>query len=481
MIRCDMCGMDVPAGAPGRCFLGHLLPGASAVVSPPSPAPAAEPLGHQQYVMPVIQPPAAEPAPTVSDSLPPAPLVAPAPLVSPAPLVAPVSPAPLVAPAASAPAMPMGLRPLGGAPQAQAPSAPPAAPEADLSLEAGPRMPSVAPTQTFAPVQGTAALDPALYAEPAPAPAPQEIFVVSSGGGERRRVSKPIVFALVALVAGVAAFGGYKLLGGSAEAANPRLARLPRTAVNAQGGLHRAFVVNQSSQYTLSLRMRTTLTGEGGGQTVNGSGEVGFTERILSANADGSTTLRYTFDRVSFKVDGGQSSGIAPGKSLTVVIAPDGSVKSVQGDTGGMDASFFEFLAPTLPKNPTVGARWKRKDTRSLSVGKPIVVSSNFELVKLDATSAVVRSESEVPFTFAGTARELGIPDLPPNATVEMRGRILGGGEQTLDRATGRTTSADGSGSVTMAIFVDGKQISRLAVSVEMTLRAGGQTSPAAA
>lgn len=473
MIRCDMCGMDVPAGAPGRCFLGHLLPGASAVVTPPSPAPVAEPLGHQQYVMPVIQPPAAEPAPTVSDSLPSAPLVSPAALVAPVPL------APPVAPTAPAPAMPMGLRPLGGAPQAQVPSAPPVAPDVDLSLEAGPRMPSVAPTQTFAPVQGTAALDPALYAEPAPAP--QEIFVVSSSGGERKRVSKPIVFALVALVAGVAAFGGYKLLGGGAEAANPPLARLPRPAVKAQGGLHRAFVVNESSQYTLSLRMRTTLTGDGEGQTVNGSGEIGFTERILSANPDGSTTLRYTFDRVSFKVDGGQSSGIAPGKSLTVVIAPNGSVKSVQGDTGGMDASFFEFLAPTLPKNPAVGARWKRKDTRSLNVGKPIVVSSNFELVKLDANSAVVRSESEAPFAFEGTARELGIPDLPPNATVEMRGRILGGGERTLDRATGRTTSADGSGSVTMAMFVDGKQISRLAVSVEMTLRAGGQTSPAAA
>lgn len=558
MVRCEMCGMQVPAGPNGKCFLGHVLPdgvAASApptVAVPPAPVPSAPPSASDGAVS--VPPSAVASSPAAADLSPPPvagpdgapfrssvssdliaevvaevqsdpiaasppadpvdlpaftapkplgepssamPFTAPRPLGSPAPAMptttAPPAPAPLSAPPAPLAAPPAA--PLNGppapAPHAASPlNGAPIQPGEPLSTPASqPAVPSPAAPSAFASnpaaglTQGTAALavEPGLLH----APSHGDMFVVSGGSGAQRRApNKMLLLVLVVALLGGAAFAG-KSLFLTGEAGNDGVGGgVAQAAAAEAGSLTRAFVAEESHRYRMTATIQTMMGKGSESESFDADIEMLFTETVASNAEDGSTTLRYVFDSAVMRA-GGQEVDVPfrPGMGMEVTVGPNGKVSEVQPIGGGdlpVDSSFYEMLAPVMPPGAKPGSRWSRVDSPSLPNVGQIEVKTSFHYVKDEGANAIIDSASEAPISLTMNADQLEGAAAALGGTFEMRGRLLSNGRQVVEKATGRTLSADADMAMTFAFLQNGEEAGRMAMKVKFSIGPAGVSKKAA-
>ncbi|HEX9696946.1 MAG TPA: hypothetical protein VGB64_11620 [Actinomycetota bacterium] len=498
MVRCDMCGMEVPAGPNGKCFLGHALPGGIAVTpvaTVPAPAPLPQPVPAAVVSAPMGEPVAPQPdtvfAPAAQASAFPT-------SISPDLIAAAVAEA--EGPAAQPPAATSGFtapRPLGdaqtgftppqplGAPATSIPSMPSTqpAPLSSVPMPVAPPPMVASPTPLAMPAaaaqlpttHGTAALavDPAVAVAVTP-PAPAgDLFIVSSGS-EKRAPNKTLLLVLVFAMLGGAAFAAKSFLAGGGDAATGAAGNAP-AHVREAGSLTRAFVADETNRYLVTADITTSFREGTESKTFAATMNMTFSERVVGRAEDGSTKIRYTFDSATVNAEGRQVAvPIPPGTGVEVLVGPDGKVRSAEQIGGGElpmdDNSFHGMLAPVLPPGVKPGDRWTRVDNLSLPTVGDMKVTSVFHYAKDEGPNAVVDSSSEVPFSLSMGAEQLGELAGGSAGPVEMRGRLLAKGRQTVEKATGRTVAAEMDMTMTFAIFESGAEAGRMAMKMKMKL-----------
>lgn len=558
MVRCDMCGMEVPVGPNGTCFLGHRLPeavaaSAVAAATPPAPQVTAEPLPQPAPAtvdvaapMPiaVAEPTMAEPAiaadtlsyptsispdliaaaiaevekPRQPESMPvteapamtpPRPLGSPPPaegassLPAPRPLGSPAPAVPAVAQEQNVPAAPAAFtppRPLGAAPlmQATEPPVPPPAVVAPVPVVTPPAVfpvnavPSgdfgvAASSASFStpslPTSGNVALAEASPVANPAAPPVADMFVVNSPAAPK---SKLIVLIAAGVALIVAAVGlktfAFKSQSQPAGAEPGPVQRQAQTLV-------RAFTVGESHRYEVHATMATTLTGDGGSMDSEAVFDAQLTESILNRTQDGTTTARYSLDRMKITVDGQtMAAPHSPGAGVVVTVDKNGRVIGVKQDSGGgipmqADLSFHEMFAPVLPPGVRPGDRWTRVDQMNVpGLPEPVKATSRFHLKSVKDGKGTLESSTEVPVNVTIPVAEVSeLFGQASGGEVTMRGRFLGTGSQIVDLASGRSLSASGDMAVTLAFFRGDTQMARMTMKIAMTVReAGGVSSTAA-
>ncbi|MHB8513110.1 MAG: hypothetical protein ACYDCC_13135 [Actinomycetota bacterium] len=439
MIQCEMCGMEVPMGGNGRCFIGHLQPGAQGVAVPAvAPAPA------QSFAASTV---AFEPEPPRSglfEKEAPHEIAA---ALQEFEATRPIDP----------PSQPM-LQPLAPL-MPQVSETQPAAPApfaAQSQPFVVPSSPVVAPSMPVTPaasIVGTSVLAPAPLESVAPAHATPDLFLVGGEAKPPRKLNKSLIIMLaVAVVGSVGVFVTRGMVNGSSQTAAAQSKMISSATL-----LH-TFTPGESHNYHLSMFMRMSADIGGTKHMVGEKIDMDFTERVLSRSTDGSTTLAFIFNELRATRDG-QSLPIpiAQGASVEMRLSSNGTVLSTtshglpSSSQSSVGDSFYSGLEPLLPPNAHVGSEWVSSKTTNLpSLSGPLTITNHYTLTREDSAQAFVHVDSEGLVNSTIRVPQLTAGSLPQEP--QMHGRVLGSGDEVVDRSTGRVLQQNARAVTTVAI-----------------------------
>jgi hypothetical protein len=322
---------------------------------------------------------------------------------------------------------------------------------------------------SFAPAHPEVAGSAALATDVAPAHEQprRELFLVGAGGA-RLRLPRHAVLALVGVLVVAAGFAGMKMLAGGSSPA-PQAAPAPVTP--RAPALVRLFTAGESTTYGLKMNMHTTVTALGHVQPVD--------EKVLSKAADGTTTLRYLVTNGVASVAGRTIE--IPASSIDVVVAPNGSIRTIMGlasATSGSGASVVSFLAPVLPAHVAAGMTWVRHDSQPIPlIGGALRSTSVYKVRSIGDGTVVVDGSTNGSVSGSMMSQQVQSAfgsAMAGGSTLDYQGTMAGHGTQTVDRATGQTQDVAGTMSLTMTLDANGSQIARVATSMTVDLRRAG-------
>lgn len=279
-----------------------------------------------------------------------------------------------------------------------------------------------------------------------------------------RRVLTTVVVAGIALV-GVL---GYVLFGGktSAEAALYR----------------RVFVAGDVHRYAFTMGIEGDLSVAGQRQPINMRMTMRLAEEVLSVEQDGTARVRYTISEMSGTANG-QAIPLPPVlPTVTVRMAPDGQVLSVDwaGAPGLQSLSspgnLFSpgTVNPILPpKKAAPGYSWTVVDKRAVPfAGGDVSTTLHNKLLSVGTIgrgqkTATIRSIVDAPLDFrldlAKLAQSAGaifgsVPAnaFPPGASAIYDGKMKMTTTQTIARETGRPLQMLGEGDMDVRVTLEG-------------------------
>lgn len=283
------------------------------------------------------------------------------------------------------------------------------------------------------------------------------------------RARRPRRFLMVPLIlALLAGAGGFVLLGGTAaEAAVYR----------------RVFVEGERHRYRFTLSMEGTVHAGPMDQPMRMTMDMALAEHTLAVDAQGVGTIRQTIEALDVAVDGdAMPVPDLAGASLTVRVAPDGRVLSMEG-LGGLGFAQAGPAGELLGPNSFVpllssdrvapGDTWTVEEEVPNPFDQPLRVTARNRLVKLGVEggveTALIRSSLEMPMDMRVAMADLlrmaeeatgermpGGDLMPADAVFVYSGGMSMEILQTVAVASGRPLTVSGSGDVDLGIRVEG-------------------------
>ncbi len=284
---------------------------------------------------------------------------------------------------------------------------------------------------------------PSLPPPPPVAAIPQAPTWVVTPALPKRRITGPIVGAIVAVLVAIGGLVAFTTLGGDKESASA----LPLALV---------FTPGQSETYTTHMTMDGRMdAGEllGGSQPIVMDVTQKVTWDVASVDQQGIATVNVTVDEMSGTVNGiaipDESSSTGP---IEMQIASDGRILSAggmsfagAGQTGGASFPGLGQMTPLLPDGPVEpGDSWTKDFSQEVPFGEgTIEFTSTSTLERYEdvngVNAAVITTEFTVPMDFTVDFGELlgamaGAEGMPTGATGFGDAQITYGGSGSISQ-----------------------------------------------
>jgi hypothetical protein len=246
--------------------------------------------------------------------------------------------------------------------------------------------------------------------------------------------------------------------------------------------------------YRYHMTMLTDLTMSstdlGLNQPVRGNIDMVVQFKVVSVDKDGVATVEFSIKKGTIQTDGVKQP--APATTITMRLASDGRVLSINGTPLGGDTSFgsglpvMDQLTPVLPPHPVKpGDTWSNNYDVPFPFGGTIKFSTNNRFLRYEpidgVRAAVIRSDGSSPLDsdldasalaalFGGTVGQ--VPEGFNDLKMHMGGRVSSIATTWVDLPTGRWFKTDTTGLVDMTCTLEG--LPKEAGRSEATFRVSG-------
>jgi hypothetical protein len=245
-------------------------------------------------------------------------------------------------------------------------------------------------------------------------------------------------------------------------------------------------------RYHMTMAMDMTMSAKelGGSQPLRATTDMVMTFRVDSVDSDGVAMVDFSTSNGTVESNGAKQS--VPDSHITMRIAPDGHVVSINGNPLSprvpLNGGFLgDQLTPILPPHQVKpGDTWSKDYQVPFPFGGSVKYSSDNRFLRYEtldgARAAVIRSEVAAPMdsdlNFSALAALFGRSsgDLPPgwnDVKMHLGGRLSSIGTSWVDLTTGRWFKTQSTGLVDMEIRVENLPLETAGVTEDTILVAG--------